>query len=517
MRHPQGLGFPFTGLCLRPSKIGSWKFGCGTNLPSLTSTSTNPTPYRPIPPTTTTPLTAPTTPPTPTTSYTSPTTSIVIRTATGGTKVVAKRQNKTSSPPPTYVCDGMGCAFGTNSPYKFMEHHAKPHTWKAGSQNWCFNKAKALAHGNKPLGIQASSPTVFPSMDIRVKKGELPPNVIKISSNEEPTLLPSPLLSPPPNITPTTPNTTLTTPTPTLTPTTPISTTPTQSGTSNSTASATLYFPVSYFLWKRRLPPPAPTPIIPPWYLFPRPRRNKVTSSSHLKWDRRLPNQTAYCWGVNDPKLCHSSHPVTLKHGVGVPRFQENGTWAHYSNLLVPKSHYQNKHPWSNSNPSNYKVKPKGRIPRPKSGQNTAHKGHGLSQLDNLNGLGKTIPSELPCRRQTQSSSQKTQPLTTSTFHCPPTISTTNTYSTSSTTPVQVPYPSSRTKWTRPLGGTLKGGGPTTALTISLMGNVPYNSKEDSRMVTITCQDSVMECSLLLIEHHSNFVRNLLQECGNCR
>ena len=120
-----------------------------------------------------------------------------------------------------------------------------------------------------------------------------------------------------------------------------------------------LYFPISYFIWKRQLPPPTPSPISPPWCMFPKPRVKKVTSTSHLKWDRRLPNQTTFCWGGNDTTMGHSSHPVTMDHGVGVPRFQENGTWARYSHLLCPKPHYLHNHYYSNLNQSTFNLKPK--------------------------------------------------------------------------------------------------------------------------------------------------------------
>ena len=91
--YPLGLGLPLTGQSLHPSNICSWMFGCGFNPPLPTSTFPNPSPYRPTPPTSTMTSTPPTTLLNPTTlSYTSPTTSIVIKTATGGTKVVAKQQ-----------------------------------------------------------------------------------------------------------------------------------------------------------------------------------------------------------------------------------------------------------------------------------------------------------------------------------------------------------------------------------------------------------------------------------------
>ena len=185
VQHSLGVELPLDSLSLRPSIIGSWKAGCGFNLLSPTFPSTHPTPYQPVKPTEATTSTAPTsTITTPTTtiqtiSNTIPATTIVTRTATGGTKVVTKHLKKASSPTPTYVCDGIGCAFVTNSPYKLVHHQSMPHNWKLGSQNWCFVKAKSLAQGNKPVGLKASGPTQFSSTDIRVKKGELPPNPIE--------------------------------------------------------------------------------------------------------------------------------------------------------------------------------------------------------------------------------------------------------------------------------------------------------------------------------------------------
>ena len=301
-----------------------------------------------------------------------------------------------------------------------------------------------------------------------------------------------------------------------------------------------LYFPISYFIWKRQLPPPTPSPISPPWCMFPKPRGKKVTSTSHLKWDRRLPNQTTFCWGGNDTTMGHSSHPVTMDHGVGVPRFQENGTWARYSHLLCPKPHYLYNDCYSNFNPSAHNLKPKGRTHKPKSGSNTLQRRQGQSKVDLLNGLGKTIPSEIPCRRKTHNSCYTLNSQTTSTIsfnsttskttNLPPPKSTsthtnntapnttysTNTCSNISIKPIEVPYPMERTKWMRPLGGTLKGGGPNTSVTLSLYGSNPYYS-EDARKLTINCIDSVMECSLGVIEQHSKLMSDLLQECGSCR
>ena len=195
----------------------------------------------------------------------------------------------------------------------------------------------------------------------------------------------------------------------------------------------------------------------------------------------------------------YSSDTVTLEQGVGVPKFQENGTWARYSQLLVPKRDHNCTTTLSSSHSSHYHSKSKKRVPRPKSGQSTMHRGHGLSLEDKLKGLGKIIPSEESCRRK----------LHSSTFH-------NSTTSTTLPIPLQVPYPSKRTKWTRPLGGALKGGSPSTAVTIKLLGRKPY-IPDNSRMLTITCANSAMECSLAVMEHHSTFMRNLLEECGSCR
>ena len=178
----------------------------------------------------------------------------------------------------------------------------------------------------------------------------------------------------------------------------------------------------------------------------------------------------------------------------------------------------------------------KGKTPKPKSGRNTLQRRQGLSKVDLLNGFGKTIPSEIPCRRKTHYNYSTLKPQTTPTISfnsttsktttlSPPkstlttntsTTSTTNTCSNISTKPIDVPYPMERTKWMRPLGGTLKGGGPNTSVTLSLYGSNPYYS-EDTRKLTINCIDSVMECSLGVIEQHSKLISDLLQECGSCR
>ena len=44
VQHSLGVELPLDSLSLRPSIIGSWKAGCGFNLPSPTFPSTNPTP-----------------------------------------------------------------------------------------------------------------------------------------------------------------------------------------------------------------------------------------------------------------------------------------------------------------------------------------------------------------------------------------------------------------------------------------------------------------------------------------
>ena len=562
------VGMPPVIISLYPSNNGSWKLGCGFHLPPQTSHYTNPTPYYPVAPAKIIPSTSSTTPTKtiPSSSYTATSGTIRIRTATGGTRVITKQPKKTSSPVPTYVCDGIDCTFATDSPYDFINHQKIPHHWKPGSQNWCLQKAKALAKGNKPVGIKASCPTIFASVDVRVKKGEIPPNVLTTSCSEEQTLQSSKCSTISPStsfVTPTTdakpfitltlaPSPISTTKNPPSQP--PISTAKTLSPfkptakkapkptlhkkhssskknddmegfyfpqPSNSISfvkESVLYFPVSYFLWKRQLPTPASTPVIPPWHLFPRPKGKKVASSSHLKWDRRLPNKTTYCWGVNDPNMGLSSHPVTLRHGVGIPKFQENGNWARYSNLLVPKSHQQHTQPFFNS--TNY-IRPKRRVPRPKSGQNTAHKGHGMSKGDILKGLGKSIPCEVSCSKKINNPFSHIQkPLITSTLHWPSSISTSINISTNKNTsnmPLMVSYPSKRTKWERSPGGSLRGGGPTTPITIRLMGSIPKNYEGDHRKLTITCQDSVVECSLFVIEYHSEYTKNMLHECGNCR
>ena len=136
-------------LGLRPLNLKSWKLGCGYNLPPTKITTIMP--YRPTPP----PKTALQK------SILRPTPTIVtsiatnhIRTATGGRKVVPRKPTKTFVNGYTYVCEGMDCSFGTNSPYKFANHLSTPHIWKPGSQNWCFAKAKSLAQGNMPSGMQ---------------------------------------------------------------------------------------------------------------------------------------------------------------------------------------------------------------------------------------------------------------------------------------------------------------------------------------------------------------------------
>ena len=162
------------------------------------------------------------------------------------------------------------------------------------------------------------------------------------------------------------------------------------------------------------------------------------------------------------------------------------------------------------------------------------------SKVDRLKGVGKTIPSEVPCWKKTLYNSHSNNNPTSSTILCtskiynniistPPscsptlntttalnTTSTTNTYSTTSTKLLQVPYPFERTKWTRPNGGNLRGGGPTEAITINLYGSTPYTTNEDTRKLTLTCMDSVLVCPLSLIEHHSTLICNLLQETGSC-
>ena len=161
--------------------------------------------------------------------------------------------------------------------------------------------------------------------------------------------------------------------------------------------------------------------------------------------------------------------------------------------------------------PSNYKIAPKKRKPRPKSGQNTLHRGHGLSYQDRKNGLGKIIPSEVPCKKispfVTKPSiliSSKSITYTTTTFT---TNSVTNPLPLLPTISLHTLYPSARTKWTRPMGCSLKGGGPPKTVSINLVGSKPYIPQKDSMKLTITCADSVVECSLSLLQ----------QECGTCR
>ena len=213
--------------------------------------------------------------------------------------------------------------------------------------------------------------------------------------------------------------------------------------------------------------------------------------------------------------------PLTLSPsdmGLAYPCFRKNGNWARYSNLLVPKSHQQHTQPFFNS--TNY-IRPKRRVPRPKSGQNTAHKGHGMTKGDILKGLGKSIPCEVSCSKKINNPFSHIQkPLITSTLHWPSSISTSINISTNKNTsnmPLMVSYPSKRTKWERSPGGSLRGGGPTTPITIRLMGSIPKNYEGDHRKLTITCQDSVVECSLFVIEFHSEYTKNMLHECGNCR
>ena len=525
---------PLTTLSLRPCNTSSWKRGCGFTLAHSTSSTGNPTPYRPIAPTKTTPKASSNTKtPSPpikainTTYHKTPTTTNKIRTATGGTKKIIQHQKKTSCTTPIYVCDGMGCAFATNSPYKFIKHQSVPHNWRPGSQNWCFQNAKALAQGNKPTGLKASSPTVFASMDIRVKKGELPPNVVQSKCVEELTQLSlaSSTTEPSP------PSIVLHTVAPTSTSTVqcaipPVSpkmslpsTPPIRCSISPALTidDSKLYFPISYFLWKRKLPPASLTPLFPPWALFPKPKGNKIKSSFHLKWDRRLQDAPTYSFGVNDPSKGYSSQAVTVTEGVGIPILREDGSWARYSNLLVPKSKLQYAPTNQYISTSCYNFKPKRRVSRLKSGQNTNHKAHGISQKDHLKGLGKQVPSEVPCKRKLPTSVLPTPKLPSSSSICSFTTFTANKSSTMQETILHVPYPSKRTQWTRPVGGYLRGGGPPTSVTIKLTGSLPYNPINDSRMLTITCQDSEIKCSLSLIEHHSKFLKNLLRESGSCR
>ena len=104
--------------------------------------SSNPTPYRPSAPSkitqkasSTTPTPNPPSKTLPTTSHKTSTTTINIRTATGGTKRICKHQKPTSSPAPTYICDGIGCVSTTKSPYKFTKHQSIPQNWQPGFQN----------------------------------------------------------------------------------------------------------------------------------------------------------------------------------------------------------------------------------------------------------------------------------------------------------------------------------------------------------------------------------------------
>ena len=205
------------------------------------------------------------------------------------------------------------------------------------------------------------------------------------------------------SLTPTTP--TPSTPTPTNVTTVPATLSPPTPSPNplpitqpNIVEDAKLYYPVSYFLWKRKLPPPTLTPLFPPWALFPKPRGNKVRSSTHLKWDRRLYDGTTFSFGVNDPSLDMSSHTVTLSDGIGIPKFKEDGSWAKYSHLLVPKTKFQTAPLLKIFKASCYNPNSKKRVPRPKSGQNTTHKAHGISRKDHLYGIGKKIYQKYPVK-----------------------------------------------------------------------------------------------------------------------
>ena len=228
-----------------------------------------------------------------------------------------------------------------------------------------------------------------------------------------------------------------------------------------------------------------------------------------LTWTLKLPDSTSlkcrestgskkrgagptYCWGVNDPDMGYSTNPVTLQHGVGVPMFQEDGKWACYSNHLVPKSQHLHTNCFTKNRPYNYHIKPKGRVPRPKSGQNSMHKGHGISKLDRLNGFGKIIPCEVPCRRKTHSSSIPiSNSVITSKLYCLPTIYTPNTistihtnftsdtFSTTYTKYDQVFYPKIRTKLMKTHGATIRSGGQTTTLpTVNLNSSSSTYSRQ---------------------------------------
>ena len=554
-----GKGWQPHSLC--PSNLNSWRCGCGVNLPP-TNLPTTPKPYRPTPPT---PTTFPIPLHCPIPAIVTSTNPNQVRTATGGKIVLPKVPIKKLSAVCAYVCEGVDCSYQTNSPYKFFNHISTPHLWKPGSQNWCISRAKARAQGNAPLGIKVSGPTQFASMDIRVKQGMLPMNIVSsgqdcvqsppsipTSSTSNPTTsaikvttqIKNPTsykqTSSPPTITPS-PSTIATTPSlPTCTHWKDVSTPFMSNPTTHSICDVTwgtsihvvtisspikdtvAYFPISYFLWKKNLPSVAPTPTYPPWSQFPCPKAKKVTSTSHLKGNRRLPNNKVYCWGVNDPQIHYSSQVVTPKIGVGKPKFQESGTWARYSQLLVPKKYYQDKTTTHNFYLTNHKLAPKKKLQRPKGGKNTVHKSHGISLHDRLNGIGKTIPSEIPCRKHPASKAFKTllhnaiRNTTTNNDIGRLINSTTNATITTTSHPPYVKYPSTRTKWTRPLGGSLKGGGSQTNITITLIGNKPYDQEDDSRMLTVTCLDSVTECSLALIQHHSDMIQNMIQECDCC-
>ena len=471
----------------------------------------------------------------------------------------------------TNVCVGVDCFYETNSPYKFFNHISTPHLWKPGSQNWCFARAKARAQCNAPLGIKVSGPTLFTSMDIRVKKGMLPLNIV--SSGHDSVKCPPPIPTSPtsnlatPAVKVTTQTTNPTSYTPTSSPSsitpspstlasTPSLQTPTHWKDANTTSMSNptpssqpathsicdvtsrtpihvvtisspikdivAYYPISYFLWKKNLPPVAPSPTYPPWSQFPCPKGKKVTSTSHLTSNRRLPNNKVYCWGVNDPQIQYSSQVVTSKTGIGKPKFQENGTWARYSQLLVPKKCYQDEATTYNFYLTNHKLAPRQKLQRPKAGKNNVHKSHGISLHDRLNGIGKTIPSEIPCKKHPASKAPKTslynavRNTTTNNDIGRLINSTANGSITTTSHPLYVKYPSARTQWTRPLGGSLKGGDTQTNITITLVGSKPYDQEDYSRMLTVTCLDSVIECSLGLIQHHSNIMQNMLQECDCC-
>ena len=298
----------------------------------------------------------------------------------------------------------MGCLFTSDDPYMFGLHKVTPHTWPLGSDmaNWA--RAKAEGHRVKH-GLLVSGPTNM------VCTSRPPTQSISPTSS----MSPSPTLTSPTSLTS---SNSLPTPKKILSmdisynrPTVPkkpklgkklwlkdnmevSSTSEPFYPTIISNGKWDLFKPVSYYMWKRQLPPPAPIPHYGQWTAPP-----SFSTSKVYPKDLCLPTKVSFCWGVNCSNT-YSSHPCSPLDGSGVPIFKEDGNWSHYSTLFLPKKTWLSGP--SDRFPSVAPTK-KRRVPRPKAGSNTQSKAHGLSRDDRLLGGGKTIPIEDRCEKKSSS------------------------------------------------------------------------------------------------------------------